>query len=54
MIIFVSGCTSQNNNQTTGNSTNFQIKSNAFVEGGEIPQKYTANGENVSLPFFWA
>ncbi|MBI5679650.1 MAG: YbhB/YbcL family Raf kinase inhibitor-like protein [Methanobacterium sp.] len=60
LVIFVSGCTSQNTNQTTGtnqttvNSGNFEIKSNAFVQGGQIPQKYTANGQNISPPLSWA
>jgi len=53
LVIFVSGCTSQNNNQTSGNSGNFQIKSSAFTDGGQIPQKYTAGGEDVSPPLSW-
>ena len=53
LVIFISGCTSQNNNQNIGNSSNLQIKSSAFQQGGEIPQKYTAKGENVSPPLSW-
>ncbi len=54
LMIFISGCTSQNSNQTTGNSGNFQIKSSVFVQDGQIPQKYTSKGENVSPPLSWA
>jgi len=53
LVIFVSGCTSQNTNQNTGNSSGFQIKSSAFMQDGEIPQKYTANGENISPSLSW-
>ena len=56
LVIFASGCTQQNN-QTTGQSDNqsggFQITSTAFVPGGQIPQKYTANGDNISPPLAW-
>lgn len=54
LVIFISGCTSQNTNQTTNQSGSFQITSSAFVQGGQIPQKYTANGEDISPPLSWA
>jgi Raf kinase inhibitor-like YbhB/YbcL family protein len=53
LVIFISGCTSQNDSQTTGNSSNFKIKSSAFSDGGKIPQKYTSDGENISPPLSW-
>lgn len=53
LVVFISGCTSQNTNQTTGNSSNFQIKSSAFADGGQIPQRYTSKGENLSPPISW-
>ncbi|HOI39728.1 MAG TPA: YbhB/YbcL family Raf kinase inhibitor-like protein [Methanobacterium sp.] len=56
LVIFASGCT-QENNQTTDQSGDqsggFQITSTAFVQGGQIPQKYTANGDNISPPLAW-
>lgn len=54
LVIFVSGCSSQNNNQNAGNTGNFQIKSSAFADGGSIPQNYTAKGQNVSPPLSWS
>lgn len=54
LIIFVSGCTSQSNNQNQGNTGNFQIKSTAFVDGGTLPQNFTANGQNISPPLSWS
>lgn len=57
LVIFASGCTQQNN-QTTGQSDNqsggFQITSTAFVQGGQIPPKYTTNGDNISPPMAWS
>lgn len=53
VIVLISGCTSQNNNQGNGN-TNFQIKSNAFTDENDIPQNYTANGQNISPPLSWS
>ena len=53
LVIFISGCISQNNNPNMGNLSNFQIKSSSFQQGGEIPQKYTAKGENISPPLLW-
>lgn len=29
------------------------LSSTAFVEGGQIPVKYTCDGEEVSLPLVW-
>lgn len=55
-VIFVSGCTTQSNqttNQTSNQSGSFQITSTAFVQGGQIPQKYTADGEDISPPLSW-
>jgi Raf kinase inhibitor-like YbhB/YbcL family protein len=48
LVVAVSGCIQQQNNQTS-----FHIRSSAFVQGGQIPQKYTANGQNVSPPLTW-
>lgn len=54
LVIFASGCTQQQTNQTSNQSGNFQIISSAFVQGGMIPQKYTADGEDVSPPLSWS
>jgi Raf kinase inhibitor-like YbhB/YbcL family protein len=32
----------------------FEIRSTAFTEGGEIPQRYTCEGEDVSPPLAWS
>ena len=32
----------------------FTLKSTAFTNGGEIPRKYTCNGENVSPALSWS
>ncbi|BDZ69864.1 YbhB/YbcL family Raf kinase inhibitor-like protein [Methanobacterium petrolearium] len=56
LAVFVSGCTTQSNqitNQTSNQSGSFQITSTAFVQGGQIPQKYTADGEDISPPLSW-
>ena len=55
-VIFLSGCTTQTNqttNQTSNQSGSFQITSTAFVQGGQIPQKYTADGEDISPSLSW-
>lgn len=31
----------------------FKLESLAFVNGGEIPEKYTCEGENISPPLSW-
>lgn len=31
-----------------------QLRSSAFADGGEIPRKYTADGQNVSPPLEWS
>lgn len=31
----------------------FTLTSEAFTEGGEIPAKYTCEGEDISPPLFW-
>jgi len=31
-----------------------KLKSSAFEEGGDIPEKYTADGENISPPLEWS
>lgn len=53
MVLFASGCTQTQNNQTNDQSGSFQITSAVFVQGGQIPQKYTVNGENISPPLSW-
>ncbi|BDZ67029.1 YbhB/YbcL family Raf kinase inhibitor-like protein [Methanobacterium ferruginis] len=56
LVIFASGCTTESNqttNQTSNQSGNFQITSSAFAQGGQIPQKYTADGEDISPPLSW-
>jgi hypothetical protein len=56
LVIFASGCTTESNqtsNQTDNQSGSFQITSSAFMQGGQIPQKYTADGENISPPLSW-
>jgi Raf kinase inhibitor-like YbhB/YbcL family protein len=56
IVIFASGCTQDNNqinNQPTSHSNSFKITSSAFTQGGQIPQKYTADGEDISPPFTW-
>ncbi|MFC1850666.1 YbhB/YbcL family Raf kinase inhibitor-like protein [candidate division CSSED10-310 bacterium] len=35
-------------------STGFQITSSAFNTGGDIPTKYTCDGEDISPPLAWA
>lgn len=56
MVIFTAGCTQesdQTNNDSTSQSGSFHITSSAFLQGGQIPQKYTADGEDISPPFSW-
>jgi len=31
----------------------FEIKSSAFVNGGDIPKKYTCDGSDISVPLSW-
>jgi len=31
-----------------------RLTSTAFRQGGDIPQKYTCGGDNVSPPFAWS
>jgi len=35
-------------------ANNFQITSPAFIPNGPIPEKYTADGENLSPPLAWS
>lgn len=34
--------------------TSLTVRSSAFGEGGEIPSRYTCDGENVSPPLSWS
>lgn len=34
-------------------TSNFHLFSPGFKDGGHIPDKYTANGDNISPPFEW-
>lgn len=36
------------------NSMSFKLMSSAFVEGGNIPTKYTCSGEDTSPPLAWS
>src|SRR5438309_824420 len=35
-------------------TTGISVESSAFADGGMIPVKYTADGENVSPPLAWS
>ncbi len=39
---------------TVGGEAKMQITSAAFSEGGNIPKKYTCDGENISPPLAWS
>ncbi len=32
----------------------FEIKSSAFVNGGDIPKKFTCDGSDISVPLSWS
>lgn len=34
-------------------NTHLELKSPAFIQGAEIPQKYTCEGDNISPPLSW-
>lgn len=56
LVVSASGCaqeSSQTNDQSANQSGSFQITSSAFTQGGQIPQKYTADGEDISPPLAW-
>jgi Raf kinase inhibitor-like YbhB/YbcL family protein len=40
--------------ESSGANMTFELKSPAFPNGGHIPVKYTADGENLSPPLEWS
>ena len=38
----------------TGDSMSLALRSRLFEEGGDIPRKYTCDGEDVSPPLAWS
>ncbi|MGC9516416.1 MAG: YbhB/YbcL family Raf kinase inhibitor-like protein [Methanomicrobiales archaeon] len=53
LVILASGCTSTDVNQTGNETGGFKLTSSAFTQGKAIPQKYTADGEDISPPLSW-
>lgn len=51
-VIATAGCSSNQQN-ITGNISVLKLTSSAFQDGGAIPAKYTAGGDNVSPPLYW-
>lgn len=41
-------------NYLSGESMNFKIESTSFVHNGEIPSKYTCDGENILPELHWS
>ena len=58
-IVFLAGCTNQTPTQNNGDSgTTIQvgdltITSSAFVDGGNIPIKYSCDGDDISPPLIF-
>lgn len=58
-VILLIGCGSKNENQSTGKETNqnntlgIKVRSDAFEEGGMIPEENTCDGDNVSPEISW-
>jgi Raf kinase inhibitor-like YbhB/YbcL family protein len=52
------GCSSKNelavNSKESGGSNALKVTSPAFADGGAIPERYTADGMNVSPPLHWS
>lgn len=48
-IILLVGCQSSSIDNSTGNKT-IQLKSTAFKDGDKIPERYTCDGQDLSLP----
>ncbi|MEW5870118.1 MAG: YbhB/YbcL family Raf kinase inhibitor-like protein [Chloroflexota bacterium] len=53
LFLLGTGCQSQPAPEG-GSSMTLQITSSAFSEGGNIPQKYTCDGEDASPPLAWS
>ena len=54
VMVTLSACKSQEDQQQKGESTmTLKVTSTAFEDGGMIPAKYTADGEDISPPLAW-
>ncbi len=51
LIAIVSGCIAKE--YGVNNMEKFSISSEAFKENGTIPDEYTCEGENISVPLLW-
>jgi Raf kinase inhibitor-like YbhB/YbcL family protein len=53
IAVLLAGCSLEERPQQAG-KTGLSIKSTTFQEGGKIPDKYTCQGQDVSLPLTWS
>lgn len=53
IMVTVSACKPQENQQKGESTMTLKVTSTAFKEGGMIPPKYTADGQDVSPPLAW-
>jgi Raf kinase inhibitor-like YbhB/YbcL family protein len=53
VMVALSACEPQDDQQKGESKMDLKVTSTAFVDGGMIPPKYTADGQDVSPPLAW-
>jgi len=57
-VLVLCGCSAKNelavNSDHSGGSNALKVTSPAFADGGAIPERYTADGMNLSPPLHWS